>query len=100
MDFGHSGDMDIGCHTTQDHFEAFLDRNGSESGTSPVGDLSPFGQDTGYTPLVGWCKERHTHLVGRDLNLPQKGYYRCFELLQEHTCPQVGSNRTVGYCPL
>ena len=58
--------MDIEYHTSQDHLEAFLDRTGSEVDTSPVGDLSPFGQDTGYTPLVGWCKERHTRFVGRD----------------------------------
>ena len=66
MDFGHTGDMDIGYHTAQDHLEAFRDKTGSEADTSPVGDLSPFGQDTGYTPLVGWCKERYTRFVGRD----------------------------------
>ena len=66
MDFGHSVDMDIGYHTAQDHLEAFLNRTGSEADTSPVGDLSPFGQYTGCTPLVGWCKERRTHFVGRD----------------------------------
>ena len=66
MDSRHSVDMDIGYHTAQDHLEAFRDRTSSEVDTSPVGDLSPFGQDTGYTPLVGWCKERHTRFVGRD----------------------------------
>ena len=65
-DSGHSGDMDIGCHTSQDHLEAFLDRTGLEVDTSPIGDLSPLGQDTGYTLLVGWCKERRTRFVGRD----------------------------------
>ena len=58
--------MDIEYHTSQDHLEAFLDRTGSEVDTSPVGDLSPFDQETGYTPLVGWCKERYTRFVGRD----------------------------------
>ena len=58
--------MDIEYHTSQNHLEAFLDRTGSEVDTSPVGDLSPFGQETGDTPLVGWCKERYTRFVGRD----------------------------------
>ena len=58
--------MDIEYHTSQDHLEAFLDRTGSEVDTSPVGDLSPFDQETGDTPLVGWCKEWYTRFAGRD----------------------------------
>ena len=58
--------MDIEYHISQDHLEAFLDSTGSEVDTSPVGELSPFGQETGYAPLVGWCKERYTRFVGRD----------------------------------
>ena len=58
--------MDIEYHISQDHLEAFLDSTSSEVDTSPVGDLSPFGQDTGYTPLVGWWKERYIYFVGRD----------------------------------
>ena len=36
-DSGHSEDMDNGCHTAQDHLEAFRDKTGSEADTSPVG---------------------------------------------------------------
>jgi hypothetical protein len=61
----YSEDRDIGCHTTQNCPEAFQCKTGSGADTSPVGDLSPVGRNTGYTPLFGWRKERHTHLVGR-----------------------------------
>ena len=58
-------DRDIGCHVAHNHLEAFWCKTGSEADTSPVGDLGLVGRNTGCTPLVGWRKERHTHLVGR-----------------------------------
>ena len=66
MGFGHSEDRDIGCHTAQDHHEAFRYKTGLEFDTSPVGDLSLVGWYSDGTPLVGWCKERYTRFVGRD----------------------------------
>ena len=66
MGSGHSEDSDIGFHIAQDHPESCQCTTGSEADTSPIGDMNPVGWYAGCTPLVGGCKDRHTHFVGRD----------------------------------
>ena len=47
---GYFDYRDIGFRITQNHHEAFQNRNGSVADTSPVGDSGPFGWRTGVSP--------------------------------------------------